>query len=216
MTSFFRSLFHREYIRYIRVMADEDSEYSLTVVSDNMLNEITHLVPKHSLLPVSGQHFYFFESMTNEEIDVTFNLKTVLSNDQDDLKFSEVLGQIQNMVKFYYASNLKEVEARKYDYEVKATNHVYSNQLRFNMVTKKGYTMIVVKATIGHGISYSLELSRFNSKKLSEDHETVDFVRTHSKKYYFIQPYAADELVKVRVHRCLGNIEAKYTFLNGV
>ena len=211
--SFFRSIFRKDILRYIRVVGEApDSEYSFSVVSNNMLTEISHLVPRHSMLLPGGDHYYYFPSAESEEIDLTFHLRSIVNMQDPD--FESVAAQLPKLVKFYYASTLKEVEKRTYDYEIKSQNHLYRHQMRYNLRTKAGYTMIVVHGGLGRPITFTLELSRFNTKQLSTTHDTVDFVDSHVKKYYFASPEESGDIVKIRIDQCLGSIHANYALIS--
>jgi hypothetical protein len=215
LSSFIRGMFDTKITRFIRIQAmEEDSQYSFTVVSDNMLTELTTIDSQQAIIGMGAQHIYYFPCTQNETVEVSFFLRSVDST--TDANFEYVVRALPSMIKFYQAKTWKEVESRSYDYELPVKFGLNDHQLQANMRPNKGYVVAVVSSKSNMAINYEIELSRLGMVRLAAGHERAYFVEPNMTKYYLIDSKEDNYDAKVHFDVCMNSIHANYTYVDQV
>lgn len=216
VSTYFRKIFKTQILRFLKVQSEaENSEYTLTVVSDRMLTELNSFTPKQSLLAAGGTHFYYMHSYGLEAVDLSFHLRNIIGVEKPD--FEDYVSVLPKMIKLYQANDFAQVEQRTYDYELETRTDLYRHELRVTGTasSKEGFVVVVVKNTLSKPMSFSLESNRFGTKRLTATHETVDFIPDYQKKYLFIDNEVGGKIAKFRIDQCLGTISARFAHTKG-
>lgn len=217
VSTYFRRIFKSQILRFLKVQSEaENSEYTLTIVSDKMLTELNSFTPKQSLLASGGTHYYYMHSYGLEAVDLSFHLRNIIGVEKAD--FDSYVSILPELIKLYQAGDFAQVENRSYDYELDTRYDLYRHELRITATAsaKQGFIVVMVKNTLSKPISFSLESNRFGTRRLTGSHETVDFVPDFQKKYLFVDNEAGGKIAKFKIDQCLGTISARYAHTEGV
>lgn len=212
LTAMIKSVLHMNAYRFIKVQSlAPDSEYTLNLVSNNMLTELSPLTSRFSILGQDGRHIYYATTSQGEEIDLSVHLRNMV--EMHKANFEEVIGYLPGLVTAYFCTTYKQVVSRKYDYEAPIDVSMFHHELRVNLKhAHKGYIVFVIENNIGKALSYSLTMSKAGVKLLAPNHESAELVGQNATKTFIIDQLAMGSIARVKIDQCLGGIEAKYAY----
>lgn len=215
MSSIFRGMMGSSIMRFIRLEALEDNtQYSFQIVSDGTMTEITTLDIQQSILGTGMNHYYYFPSEESEDIDLYFHLRYIVDRTSPD--FASVLAYFPKMIKCYQVSTIEEVQNKKLDYPLEVKQSTYRHEVQINMKPRKGFVVVVIEGVMSKSISYTLELSKFGTKKLKTGVTRPDHVHGNQTKTYIIDSRNDNDQAKVHLDMCLNSVDATFVYSDRV